>query len=105
MHLTGELKSKTKFPRLGHFAVELVAKGEAELAIAQPMEALLQPGVNIVGPLPSELQDPPNFTFTVGQMSMAKEPEVAHLLIEYLAGPTAQAQLKNRGMESVPTKE
>jgi molybdate transport system substrate-binding protein len=105
MHLTGELKSKTKFPPLGHFAVELVAKGEAELAIAQPMEALLQPGVNIVGPLPSELQDPPNFTFTVGQMSMAKEPEVAHLLIEYLAGPTAQAQLKNRGMESVPTKE
>ena len=86
LHLTGELKSKTKFPPPGHFAVELVARGEAEIAIAQPMEALLQPRVSIVGPLPSELQDPLKFTFTVGQMSMAKEPEMARLLINNLAG-------------------
>ena len=49
--LTDEIKSKTVFPKPGHFAAELVANGEAEVAIAQPMEALLQPGVEIVGPL------------------------------------------------------
>ena len=31
--LTGEIKSKTVFPKPGHFAAELVANGEAEVAI------------------------------------------------------------------------
>jgi ABC-type molybdate transport system substrate-binding protein len=79
--------------------VELVAKGEAEVAIAQPMEALLQQGVEIAGLLPSELQDPPSFTFAVGQMAMAKEPQAARSLIQFLVGPAVQSTLKSRGME------
>jgi molybdate transport system substrate-binding protein len=97
--LTAEIKPKTKFPPPGHFAVELVSKGEAEIAIAQPMEALLQSGVEIVGLLPSELQDRPNFTFTVAQMTVAKEPNAARSLIQHLVGPVVQSALKNKGME------
>ena len=99
LNLTDAVAPKTKFPPPGHFAVELVAKGEAELAVAQPMEALLQPGVQIVGALPPDLQDPPNFTFTVGQMAIAKELDAAHSLIEYLLGPPVQSALKSKGME------
>ena len=99
LSLAETVAPKTKFPPPGHFAVELVAKGEAEIAIAQPMEALLQPGVEIVGPLPHDLQDPPKFTFSVGQMVTARELDAARSLIEYLLGPSLQSALKSRGME------
>jgi molybdate transport system substrate-binding protein len=102
LDLAATMKAKTKFPAPGGFAVELVAKGDAELAIAQPMEALLQPGVEIVGLLPSELQSPPNFTFTIGQMAIAKQPDAARSLIQYLVGPAVQSILKGKGMEPGP---
>jgi molybdate transport system substrate-binding protein len=97
--LTDEIKPKTVFPKPGHFAVELVANGEAEFAIAQPMEALLQPGVEIVGLLPSELQNRSSFTFSAGEIANAKERSAAHALIEYLRSASVQLALKNKGME------
>jgi molybdate transport system substrate-binding protein len=100
LNIAAEAKPKTKFPPPGHFAVELVAKGEVEIAIAQPMEALLQAGVDIVGPLPLELQNPPNFTFVVGEMTAAREANAARALIQYLAGPVVQSALKSKGTES-----
>jgi molybdate transport system substrate-binding protein len=99
LDLAAEVKPKTKFPPSGHFAVELVSNGEAEMALAQPMEALLEPGVEIVGLLPTELQNPPNFTFAVGQMAIAKEPDAARSLIQYLVGTAVQSTLKSKGME------
>jgi molybdate transport system substrate-binding protein len=99
LNVAAEVKPKTKFPTPGHFAVELVAKGEAEVAIAQPMEAILQPGVEIVGLLPSELQNPANFTFAAGQTTTAKEPNTARSLIQYLVGPAVQSALRTKGME------
>ena len=99
LSLTEVVAPKTKFPPPGHFAVELVAKGDAELAIAQPMEALLQPGVAIVGPLPQNLQDPINFTFSVGQMALTKEPDAVRAFIAHLLGPGVQSSLKGKGME------
>jgi molybdate transport system substrate-binding protein len=97
--IAGEIKAKTKFPPPGHFAVELVANGEAEAAIAQPMEALLQPGVEIAGLLPTALQSPNNFTFAVGVMMTTKEPDAARSLVKYLIGPSVQSVLKSKGME------
>lgn len=97
--LADEIRPKTIFPKPGHFAVELVANGEAEVAIAQPMEALLQPGVEIVGPLPSELQNPASFTFSAGEVANAKDRTAAHALIEYLRSAPVQSALGNKGME------
>jgi molybdate transport system substrate-binding protein len=97
--LTDEIKPKTVFPKPGHFAVELVANGEAEVAIAQPMEALLQAGVEIVGLLPSELQNPASFTFSAGELANAKDRTAAHTLIEYLRSAPVQLALSRKGME------
>jgi len=96
LDLVEEMKAKAKFPPPGHFAVELVANGEADAAIAQPMEALLQPGVEIAGLLPGELQSPANFTFAAGVMTRTSEPDAARSLIGYLTGPSAQSVLKSR---------
>ena len=97
--LTDEIKPKTVFPKPGHFAVELVANGEVELAIAQPMEALLQPGVEIVGLLPSELQNPASFTFSAGELANAKDRTAAQALLEYLRSAPVQSALGSKGME------
>ncbi|WP_074124234.1 substrate-binding domain-containing protein [Bradyrhizobium sp. AS23.2] len=97
--LTDEIKSRTVFPKPGHFAAELVANGEAEVAIAQPMEALLQPGVEIVGLLPPELQSPASLTFSAGELANAKDRTTAHALIEYLRSAPVQSALSSKGME------
>jgi molybdate transport system substrate-binding protein len=59
------MKPKTKFPPPGHFAAEVLAAGEVDLALSQPMEviALASPTIQMQGLMPAELQDPPAFTF------------------------------------------
>lgn len=96
--MTNEMKSKTKFPPVGHFPVDVVARGEAEIAISQPMEVLGQPGVELVGLLPPQLQDPPNFVFSASVLVVAKEPQPAKALIQFLSGPAAASVLKAKGM-------
>jgi molybdate transport system substrate-binding protein len=97
--MSAELKAKTKFPPPGHFAAELLANGEVEMAIAQPMEVQAQPGIELAGLLPQELQDPPNFTFSAGILVVARQPQAAQALIRFLSGPAAVAVLKAKGMQ------
>ena len=97
--MTEDVKVKTKFPPPGQFASEVVARGQAEIAISQPMEVLAQPGIELVGLLPPELQDPPNFTFSMSITTAAKEPGAARALIQFLSAPAAAAVLKAKGME------
>lgn len=55
LRIAAEVKPKSKtLP--GGFVAELVAKGEAELAVHQITEILPVKGVTLVGPLPPELQ-------------------------------------------------
>jgi molybdate transport system substrate-binding protein len=97
--MTEAIKAKTRFPPSGQFAVEVIARGEAEIAISQPMEVLAQPGVELVGLLPLELQDLPNFTFSAGIVAAAREPQAAQALIQFLSGPAAAPVLRAKGME------
>jgi molybdate transport system substrate-binding protein len=97
--ISEDVQTKTRFPPPGHMAVDVVASGEAEIAISQPMEVLAVPGVELVGLLPSELQDRPNFTFSASVLVAAKEPQIAEALIRFLSGPAAAVALKARGME------
>jgi molybdate transport system substrate-binding protein len=99
--IAGEIKTKAIHPKPGHFAVELVASGEAEIAFAQPMEAVQQPGVKIVGLLPPELQNPVEFTFTAAELAAARDHSAAQDLLGYLTGPQVQAGLTSKGMEGV----
>ena len=53
--IAGDIKSKTKFPPPGGNAATLVATGETELAIQQKPEIMNAAGVDVVGPLPGDL--------------------------------------------------
>jgi molybdate transport system substrate-binding protein len=91
-----EVKAKGKTRPSGNVA-ELVAKGEAELAIQQISELLSVAGTELVGPLPPELQLMTTFTAAVGAQSTA--PDAAKAFMKFIGTPEALAVIKAKGME------
>ena len=91
-----QMKGKTVLVP-GPQAAEVVARGEAELGVAQASEIVPVAGAQLVGPLPGELASMTVFTAGIGVGS--KTPEVAKKLIEFLTGPTAAPLLKAKGFE------
>jgi|SRR5262245_25884327 len=76
---------------------ELVARGEAEMAVQQIPELLPVKGVQYVGPLPGELQLYTVFAAGIG--SAAEDPVAAKAFIEALIAPSAVALFKAKGLE------
>jgi molybdate transport system substrate-binding protein len=93
-----QMKSKTTLTPAGEYA-EVVAKGEAEIAIVQPIVVMNYPGVDLVGPLPAELQNTTDFVFLAGIGANAREPDGGKALIQYLLSPAAAGVIKAKGME------
>lgn len=91
-----QLKAKTKPNALARIP-EVLAAGEVELAIAGIPTLLSVKGVQIVGPLPGELQSA--FVNTAGVSATAKEPDAAKALIKYLATPEAASVIRAKGLE------
>lgn len=75
----------------------MVARGEADLGFQQLSELLHVPGIEIVGPLPPEVQAVT--VFTVGVATTSSQPEQARALIAYLTSPEAEAAKCRQGME------
>jgi molybdate transport system substrate-binding protein len=82
---------------MGGLAGTLVANGEAELGVQQISELVAAGGVDIVGPLPPELQN--TTQFSAGVPVNVKAPEAGRALIAFLATPAARAVLKAKGLE------
>jgi molybdate transport system substrate-binding protein len=76
---------------------ELVAKGDAELAVQQISELLPVAGVELVGPFPPELQL--ITLFSAGTSATSNNREVAQALIRFFADPDALRIIKAKGME------
>jgi molybdate transport system substrate-binding protein len=75
----------------------LVARGEADLGFQQLSELIGQPGIDVVGPLPPEIQAVT--VFSAGVSSRSLEPEAAHALVAYMASNETQGAKRRWGME------
>jgi len=75
----------------------LVAQGEADLGIQQLSELIGQPGIEVVGPLPPEIQAVT--IFAAGVSTMSAEREAAQALVDYLASADTEAAIRRHGME------
>jgi molybdate transport system substrate-binding protein len=75
----------------------LVATGKAEIALHQMQELLAVPGIDIVGPLPEEIQA--TFLFAAGVIINSKKANKAKALIQFLGTADAKAIIKMKGME------
>jgi molybdate transport system substrate-binding protein len=77
----------------------VVARGDAEIGFQQISEMLPVPGVDIVGPLPADLQ---NITvFSAGIATVSKQPDAGRALIRFLASPAARDAIIKSGMEPI----
>jgi molybdate transport system substrate-binding protein len=95
--IANEMKPKTVFSKIPGAVGEVVAKGEAEIAIHQIQEGISVPGIEIVGPLPGDLQN--TIVFSGAIMVGAKEAEAGKALISFLRTPEAAGVIKSKGME------
>lgn len=96
MGIAGELEGKTTRVK-GQPAGELVAKGEAEIGLQQLSELLPIEGIDIVGPLPKEIQE--TTRFAVGLHARAPQRDAARQLVEFFTGRNAAAAMKKTGLE------
>ena len=97
--LADQLKAKLKYPPPGGSSAVLVADGQAELAMQQQPEVMSQPGVELVGPLPAELNSVTMFSAGVAVDSRQKQ--AATDLIKFLHSADAAAVFTAKGLTPV----
>lgn len=94
--IAGQVNAKAR-KRAGGLIGELVASGEAELAVQQIPELLAVPGIELLGPLPQALQI--ESVLVAGVFADSKQPEAAQALIDFLAAPESVRVFKAKGFE------
>jgi molybdate transport system substrate-binding protein len=97
--ITDAMKAKATYAAGGPTGLsgQYVARGETEFAVQQISELMAVPGIDVVGPLPGDLQVMTVFTASVS--ASATDAEAARALIKFLATPAAQAVMKAKGLE------
>jgi molybdate transport system substrate-binding protein len=90
--LAGALKAPPGVP-----VATLVAQGDADLGIQQLSELIGQPGIEVIGPLPPEIQAVT--MFSAGVSTGSAEREAANAFVGYLASAEAQGAIRRYGME------
>ena len=81
----------------GAQAAEVVAKGEAEIGVAQTSEIVPIAGAEVLGPLPGEFASTTVWTAGIG--TTTKVPEAAKSFIQFLAGPVARPVFRAKGFQ------
>jgi molybdate transport system substrate-binding protein len=78
---------------------EIVAHGDAEIGFQQISELKPVAGIDIVGPLPEELQQ--ITVFSAGIATVSKEPEAGRALIKFLGSRAARDVIVKSGMDPI----
>src|SRR5688572_20125631 len=94
--IAAELQAKATRPDTDTVG-DLVAQGEAEIGVTAIATLMASPGVDIVGPLPPEIQSYVDFAGAVS--SNAVVPDIARDLIKFVTGPAAVLVIRAKGME------
>jgi molybdate transport system substrate-binding protein len=92
-----QVKAKASIAKANEPVGEKVAQGEAEIGFHQLSELMPVKGIDIVGPLPAELQFITVFSGALHHD--AQEPPAAQALIQFLIAPAAGASIKRFGLE------
>lgn len=75
----------------------LVARGEVALGFQQLSELMHLEGIDVIGPLPPEIQIVT--TFSAGVCAAAAQPDAARALVAFLTSPDAADAKRRHGME------
>ena len=94
--IADQIKSRVRVVQ-GEPVGAVVARGEVELGLQQTCELLPVPGIDIVGPLPPDIQE--ITMFSAGLHRSAKEPAAATALVQHLRSRAAAPVIRKTGME------
>ncbi len=97
--IANEMKSKTVFPNPKTPAAVgvLVANGEAEIGVHVIQELIPVAGIDLVGPLPGDLQN--TIVFSAAIITGAKDAAAAKALVDFLRTPDSAKVIKAKGMD------
>jgi len=91
-----QVKEKVRYLQGTPVAV-FVAKGEVEIGMQQSNAIVPVAGADYVGPLPGNLQE--YLYFSVGVLTISKQPDAARAFIRFMASPEAAVHLRKSAME------
>jgi molybdate transport system substrate-binding protein len=94
--ITDAVAAKAKIPQSGPVGA-LVASGEAEIGVQQMAELLAVPGIDVIGPLPGDLQQ--LLPISAGIPAKAKDAATARALLTFLRSEPVMAVLREKGMD------
>jgi molybdate transport system substrate-binding protein len=96
MGIAGDIMAKSRQVPLGATVGPIIASGEVEIGFQQMSELLHVDGINVIGPLPAEIQ---HTTVISCGTAAAGEPDGARALVELLAAPTARDTIERAGQQ------
>ena len=96
--IAAEMRSKSRKVE-GEPVGAVVARGEAELGFQQISELRPVPGVEVVGPLPADVQRDTVFSAATGARSA--NPAGGRALIAFLSSPAAATAIAKSGMDPI----
>jgi molybdate transport system substrate-binding protein len=99
MGIAGEIKRKATLASSGDEVGRLVAEGKCELGVILVNEIMAAPGMELLGPFPSEVQGYTGFQAAVAKGS--GNAAVARELIVFLKTPAAGKVFRAKGQEPV----
>ena len=79
------------------FTAGKLVTGEADLAVQQISELKQVGGIEVIGPIPRQLQTPA--VFSAGRMAASQKAEQSDRLLRYLASPEVAPALRESGLE------
>ena len=95
--IVAEVQTKLRPVPGGPYVVGPVVRGEVELAIITTPYILVEPGAELVGPLPDELQQ--YVVYTAGVSAAVRDMGAAGALVRHLTSPVAASVLKSQGLD------
>jgi molybdate transport system substrate-binding protein len=93
-----EMKSRAVLSEPGTPIGVMIADGRVEIGLQQISELVPVPGIDVVGPLPGDLQK--MTTFSAGVCADTGSAETASALAAYLAAPAALPVMRRQGLEA-----
>jgi molybdate transport system substrate-binding protein len=97
-NITGQIADRTVEAKPGIPVGSLVASGEADLGFQQLSELLDVDGIDVLGPLPANIQA--ITVFTAGVATKAAHPDGARAYVTHLVSPATAAAKEKLGMEA-----
>jgi molybdate transport system substrate-binding protein len=90
---------KVKYYPEGQTAMEAMARGEVSIGLGQTSEIKPVHGVELVGPIPEDLQLVT--TYAAGISAKSEHPDAAKRLVSWLTAPAVQTSLKANGFDLI----